>query len=96
MENYVFSALELNAHGFHKPLTCRLAVAGVHINVLAPQTLWTVVRVATSAYKESAPFAGEVFFGTLEFSSRHHSFYLRFWLSKISVPAYIFYSMIRK
>jgi len=86
VENDVFSALELHAHGFHQPLTCRLAVAGVHVNVLTPQTLRTVVRVAASAHKESAPFAGEVFFGTLEFSSRHHGFYFRFWLSKISVP----------
>jgi hypothetical protein len=55
--------------------------------VFAPQTLRTVIGVAASAYKETAPFAGEVFLGTLEFSSGHHSFYLRFWLSKISAPA---------
>ena len=68
IENGVFSALELHAHGFHESLTCRLAVAGIHVNVFAPQTLRTVICVAASAYKETAPFAGEVFLGTLEFS----------------------------
>ena len=76
MENDVFSAPKLNAHGLHKSLTCRLAVAGVHVNVLAPQTLRTVVCVAVSAHQETTPFAGEVLFGTLEFSSRHHNFRL--------------------
>jgi len=63
MENGVFSTLELHAHGFHGSLACRLAVAWVHVNVLAPQTLRTVIGVAASAYKETAPFAGEVFLG---------------------------------
>jgi len=49
-------------------LRTRLAVARVHINVLASQTLRTVICVAASAYKETTPFAGEIFFGTLEFS----------------------------
>ena len=49
-------------------ITHPLAVARVHINVFAPQTLRTVICVAASAYKETTPFAGEIFFGTLEFS----------------------------
>ena len=73
MENGVFSALDLNAHGLHESLTCCLAVAGVHVNMLAPQTLRTVISVAASAYKETAPFAGEVLFDTLEFSSSQNS-----------------------
>jgi len=40
--------------------------------MLAPQALRAVVRVAASAHKESAPFAGKVLFGALEFSSHHY------------------------
>ena len=69
MENGVFSALELHAHGFHESLTCRLAVAGIHVNVFAPKTLWAMVRVTVPAHKETAPFAGEVLLGTLEIRS---------------------------
>lgn len=68
MENGVLSTLEFHSHRFHEFLTRRLTVAGVHVNVFAPQTLRTVIRVTASSYKETAPFAGEVFLGTLEFS----------------------------
>jgi NAD(P)-dependent dehydrogenase (short-subunit alcohol dehydrogenase family) len=78
MENSVFSALELHAYGLHESLACRLAIARVHVNVLAPQTLWTVIGVTAPAYKETAPFTGEVFFGTLEFLGSHHRFFLHF------------------
>lgn len=74
MENGVFSVLELHAHGFHESLAHRLAIAGIHVNMFAPQTLRTVIGVAAPAYKKNTPFAGEVFFGTLEFSRSHHCF----------------------
>ncbi|OGZ41424.1 MAG: hypothetical protein A3F85_01675 [Candidatus Ryanbacteria bacterium RIFCSPLOWO2_12_FULL_44_26] len=67
MENGVFSAIELHAHGIHRSLTLRLTVAGIHVNVFAPQTLRTVIRVTASAHKETAPFADEIFLGTLKF-----------------------------
>jgi hypothetical protein len=86
MENDVFPTLEFHAHGFHESVTPCPSIARIDVHVFAPQTLRAVIRVATSAHKESAPFAGEVFLSTLEFSSYHHSFYLRFELSKISVP----------
>jgi len=68
MENSVFSALLLHAHGLHESLALRFPIAGVHVNVLAPQTPRTVICVAASAYKGTTLFTGEIFFGTLEFS----------------------------
>jgi len=75
MENNIFSAFNFHAHWFHKSLTCRLAIARIHVNVLAPQTLRTMICVAASAYKEAALFAGEIFFSTLEFLC-HHDFHI--------------------
>ena len=75
MDDDVFSGFYLNSHGFHEPKTCCQAVAGLHVNVLAPQTLRAVVRIAVPANKETAPFTGEIFLGTLEISSTGiHSF----------------------
>ena len=74
MENGVFSALELHAHGFHESLTCCLAVAGVHVNVLAPQTVGTVIRVAVTPHNKTALFAGEILSGALKFL--YHCHYL--------------------
>lgn len=71
MENGVFSALELHAHGFHEFLTHRLAVAGAHIYMFAPKATGAVVSVTTAFHDETALFASEVFSGALELPSRH-------------------------
>jgi NAD(P)-dependent dehydrogenase (short-subunit alcohol dehydrogenase family) len=75
MENNIFSAFKFHTHGFHKSLACRLAIFRIHVNVPAPQILRTMVCVAVSAYKETAPFANEILFDTLEFLY-HHGFRL--------------------
>ena len=71
MEDDVFSALELHAHGLHESLTHRLAIAWIHVNVLAPQTPRAMIGVAAPAHKEFTSFADEVFLGTLEFFCIH-------------------------
>ncbi len=72
MENGVFPALEFHIHWLHEPLAPLLAIAGIYVNMLAPDALRAVIGIAASAHKETAPFAGEVFFGALEFPRGRH------------------------
>ena len=74
MENSVFSALLLHAHGLHESLALRFPIAGVHVNVLAPQTVGTVIRVAVTPHNKTALFAGEILSGALKFL--YHCHYL--------------------
>lgn len=67
MKNDVFSALLLYTNGLHESLARRPTIAGVHVDMFAPKTLWAVVGIAAPAYEETTPFAGEVFLCTLEF-----------------------------
>ena len=52
---------------FHQPLTGRGAVAGVHINVLTPETFRTVIGVAVPLDRNTAMCTGEIFNMALEF-----------------------------
>ena len=52
---------------FHQASTGRGPVAGIHVNVLAPETFWTVVGVAISFDGNTTVHAGEVFNVALEF-----------------------------
>ena len=73
MKNGVFSTLELYAYRLHKSLASCLTIARIYINMLAPQTLRTVISVTTPAHKETALFTSEIFFSALEFFRIHHS-----------------------
>jgi hypothetical protein len=73
VDNSVFSTLEFHAHWFHEPLASFLAIARIHVNMLAPKTLRTVVGVAASVHKATTPFTDEVFPGALELSCFHYS-----------------------
>ena len=75
MENGVFSAFNFHAHGLHEPLAGRLAIARIHVNMFAPKALRTMVGVTAPLHKGTAPFAGEVLLGALEFFC-HHGFRL--------------------
>jgi len=74
MENSIFPTLELHTHRLHELVTGGLTITRVHINVFAPQTLWAVVSITTSGYKETTLFAGEIFFGALKFLRSYHKF----------------------
>ena len=52
---------------FHHALTERGSVAGVDIDVLAPEAFWTVIGVAISLDSSTTLFAGEIFNVALEF-----------------------------
>lgn len=52
---------------FHHALTERGSVAGVDINVSAPEAFWTVVGVAISLDSSTTMCAGEIFNVALEF-----------------------------
>ena len=73
MKNGVFSTLELYAYRLHKSLASCLTIARIYINMLAPQTLRTVISVTTPAHKETTLFTSEIFFSALEFFRIHHS-----------------------
>ena len=52
---------------FHQPTTRRGSVTGVHVNVLAPETFWTVIGVTVSLDGDTAMCAGEIFNVALKF-----------------------------
>ncbi len=55
------------SYGFHHALTERSSVAGVDINVSAPEAFWTVIGVAVSLDSSTTMRAGEIFNVALEF-----------------------------
>ena len=55
------------AYRFHQAVTGRGSVAGVHINVSAPEALWTVIGIAATLDGGTTLRANEVFNVTLEF-----------------------------
>ena len=55
------------SYRFHHALTERGSVAGIDINVSAPETFWTVIGVAVSFDSGTTMFAGEIFNVALEF-----------------------------
>ena len=58
---------------FHQAVTGRGAVAGIHINVLAPEAFWTVIGVAVTLDGSTTMRAGEIFNVALEFFDNHSS-----------------------
>ena len=46
---------------FHQAVTGRRAVAGIHVNVLAPETFWTVIGIAVPLDGGATLCAGEIF-----------------------------------
>ena len=55
------------AYRFHQAATGRGSVAGVHINVSAPEALWTVIGVTATLDGGTTLRAGKVFNVALEF-----------------------------
>ena len=51
---------------FHHALTERGSVAGIDINMSAPETFWTVIGVAISRDGGTTMYAGEIFNVALE------------------------------
>ena len=58
---------------FHQTATGRGSVAGVHVNVSAPETFWTVIGVAVPLDGSTTLRAGKVFNVALEFFDNHSS-----------------------
>ncbi len=52
---------------FHQAVTGRRTVAGIHVNVLAPETFWTVIGIAVPLDGGATLCAGEIFNVALEF-----------------------------
>ena len=73
MENYVFPTLQFNFHRLHEPLTGRGTIARIYINMLTPETLRAVIRVAVPHYLKPTLLAGKVLLRPLEFFSCHPS-----------------------
>ena len=67
MENDVLPTLMLHFNGLHKSLALCPPVAGIYVNVLAPETFGTVIGVTAPPHKKTALFTSEIFFGALEF-----------------------------
>ncbi|MBF8280846.1 MAG: hypothetical protein HW383_619 [Candidatus Magasanikbacteria bacterium] len=52
MKNNIFSALLFHGYRFHESVASGRAITRVHVNVLTPQTLRTMVGVATPNHKK--------------------------------------------
>ena len=55
------------AYRFHQAVTGRGSVAGIHVNVLAPEAFWTVIGIAVPLDGGATLCAGEIFNVALEF-----------------------------
>ena len=67
MRQDIIAVLYGEFYRFHQPPTRRGSVAGIHVNVLAPETFWTVIGVAVSFDGRPTLLAGEIFNAALEF-----------------------------
>lgn len=67
MQDDIFPALAGGVNRLHQPATGRSAVAGIEVNVLAPETLRAVVGIAVPLHRRSASLADKVFGRTLKF-----------------------------
>lgn len=61
------------AYRLHQAVTGRRSVAGIHVNVLAPEAFWTVIGVAVSLDGGTTLRAGKIFNVALEFFDNHSS-----------------------
>ena len=55
------------AYRFHQAVTGRGSVAGIHVNVLAPEAFWTVIGIAVPLDGGATLCAGEIFNVALKF-----------------------------
>ena len=67
MRQDIIAVLYSKRYRFHHALTARGSVAGVDINVSAPEAFWTVIGVAISRDGGTTLFTGEIFNVALEF-----------------------------
>ena len=58
---------------FHQAVTGRRPVAGIHVNVPAPEAFWTVIGVAVPLDSGTTLRAGKIFNVALEFFDNHSS-----------------------
>ena len=63
----ILAVLYGKRHRFHHTFTERGSVAGVDINVSAPETFWAVIGVAVALDGDTTMCAGEIFNVALEF-----------------------------
>lgn len=55
----------------HHTAALRRTITGVHIHMLAPQTLRAMIGIACALHLRAAMLAGKIFFGALKFD-RHN------------------------
>ena len=67
MRQDIIAVLYGEFYRFHQPPTGRGSVTGIHVNVLAPETFWTVIGVAVSFNSRPTMFADEIFNAALKF-----------------------------
>jgi len=67
MHEYIAWRGTFKAHRLHKCLAERCAVAGIDVDMLAPQTLRAVIGIAITFDEHSAMLAEKILYSTLEF-----------------------------
>ena len=67
MRKNIIAVFYSKAYRFHHALTERGSVAGVDIDVSAPEAFWTVIGVTVSVDGDTALRTGEIFDVALEF-----------------------------
>ena len=72
MQNHISLALERRVNRLHEPLAGRGAIARINVHMLAPEALRAMIRIPVPFHKKSAPLAGEVLLGLLEFLCGGH------------------------
>jgi hypothetical protein len=62
MDNDVLMPLLLDAYRLHHAHALSSAISGIDVDVFAPETSWTMIRVAGSANVNATVLAGKILF----------------------------------
>lgn len=73
MKYEIFSYSTFSSDRFHESAACTCPIAGVYVNVFAPQALGAVVGISIAFYKYTAILAGKILYPLLEFLGLHDS-----------------------
>lgn len=73
MGENIITVFYRKAYWLHQAETGRGSVAGVHVNVSAPETLWAVIGITVPLDRGTTLHADKIFNVALEFFVHHRS-----------------------
>src|SRR5271166_5800896 len=72
MHEAIMRRCSFKTRGLHHTFTNRLTITRIHIDMLAPEAVRTVVGVSVTFHERSAVLTNKVFYRSLEFLCHHY------------------------